>query len=69
MRTSEDLFAGPPLAPAGVGVRGRVRQLMVSWWIQLKMLAVDPFTGLLQVIWPLFFATTAFLVFRQNGDP
>lgn len=33
------------------------------------MLFLDPFTGALQLIWPLFFATTAFLVFRTDNDP
>lgn len=63
------LFGGAVLAPGRTGLRGRCRQLAVCWWIQMKMLSVDLFTGLLQVVWPLFFATTAFLVFRQTGDP
>lgn len=33
------------------------------------MLFLDPFTGALQLIWPLFFATAAFLVFRVGGRP
>lgn len=44
-------------------------QLARCWWMQLKMLFLDPFTGALQLIWPLFFATTAFLVVRLSGDP
>jgi ABC-2 type transport system permease protein len=32
------------------------------------MIAVSPFEGLLQVIWPLFFATVAMLIYRVNGD-
>ncbi len=43
--------------------------LVIAWWLHLKMLAVSAFEGVLQVIWPLFFATTAFLVYRQADDP
>ncbi len=46
-----------------------LRMLGITWWLQLKMLAVSVFDGIFQVVWPLFFATTAFLVYRQNGDP
>ncbi len=46
-----------------------VRLLAVSWWLHLKMLAVSAFEGVFQVVWPLFFATTAFLVYRQADDP
>jgi ABC-2 type transport system permease protein len=45
-----------------------LRRLAVQWWLQLKMLATDTFSGLLQVVWPLFFATSAFLMFRITGD-
>ncbi|MDR6315919.1 ABC-2 type transport system permease protein [Actinoplanes couchii] len=34
----------------------------------MKMLAADAFSGILQIVWPLFFATTAFLMFRISGD-
>ncbi len=43
--------------------------LVVAYWLHLKMLAVSVFDGVFQVIWPLFFATTAFLVYRQSQDP
>ena len=43
--------------------------LVVTWWLQLKLLAASAFTGILEIVYPLFFATTAFLVYRQNGDP
>jgi len=45
------------------------RMLAVTWWLQLKMLSASAFNGILQIVWPIFFATTAFLVYRQNGDP
>lgn len=62
--------AAPVLvAGQGRGLGGTLRMLAVLWWLQLKMLAVSAFDGIFQVVWPLFFATTAFLVYRQNGDP
>ncbi len=50
-------------------VSRRLRMLGVCYWLSLKTLAASAFDGIFQVVWPLFFATTAFLVFRQNGDP
>src|SRR5262245_27413936 len=44
-----------------------VRVLAVGWLFHLKMLTRDPFNGLLQVLYPLFFATVAFFMFRV-GD-
>jgi len=41
----------------------------ISYWLHVKMLATSAFDGIFQVVWPLFFATTAFLVFRQSQDP
>ncbi|HEY5984790.1 MAG TPA: ABC transporter permease [Streptosporangiaceae bacterium] len=46
------------------GPRRVLRQLLVTWWLQLKMTGPDTFTGVMHVLWPLFFATTAFLVYR-----
>ncbi len=59
------------LLTGGVRARARrlARMLAVAWWLHVKMLAVSAFEGFLQVVWPLFFATTAFLVYRQSGDP
>lgn len=45
-----------------------VRFIFVTWWLHLKMIAVSAFEGLLQVVWPLFFATVAMLIYRVNGD-
>ncbi|WP_405392041.1 ABC transporter permease [Streptomyces sp. NBC_01102] len=45
------------------------RFLMVAWWIQIKIIATSAFDGFLQVVWPLFFATSAFLVYRVSPDP
>jgi ABC-2 type transport system permease protein len=41
----------------------------VTYWLHLKMMATSAFDGLFQVVWPLFFATTAFLVYRQSANP
>jgi ABC-2 type transport system permease protein len=46
-----------------------LRLLGIAWWLHLKMLAASAFDGIFQVVWPLFFATTAFLVYRQSHDP
>ena len=47
----------------------RIRMLGVCYWLQLKLLATSAFDGIFQVLWPLFFATTAFLIFRQSLEP
>lgn len=46
-----------------------VRMLVVTTWLHLKIVATNAFDGFLNVIWPLFFATTAFLLYRQSADP
>ncbi len=51
------------------GLRRSARVLFTLWWLQLKIVAVSAFDGILNVIYPLFFATTAFLMFGQSGNP
>ncbi len=46
-----------------------LRLLGVSWWLQFKMIMRSPFDGIGNVIYPLFFATTAFFVFRAGDSP
>jgi len=46
-----------------------LRLLGLGWVFQLKMLMQSAFDGFLGVLWPLFFATVAFLMFRTSGDP
>jgi ABC-2 type transport system permease protein len=41
----------------------------MGWWLHLKMLARSAFDGILGVLWPLFFATAAFFLFRAGRDP
>jgi ABC-2 type transport system permease protein len=46
-----------------------LRFLAVSWALQLKMIMRSPFDGIGNVIYPLFFATVAFFVFRAGHSP
>ena len=46
-----------------------LRLVLVSWWLQFKMIMRSPFDGFGNVIYPLFFATTAFFVFRAGNSP
>ena len=39
-----------------------------GWYFQFKAISRSPFEGLFQIIWPLFFATVAFLMFRAGTD-
>jgi ABC-2 type transport system permease protein len=49
-------------------VTATLRLLGVGWWLQLKMRSRSAFDGLLSIIYPLFFATTVFLMYREGGD-
>jgi ABC-2 type transport system permease protein len=51
------------------GVARTLRLLAVSYWLHLKMIAVSAFDGVFQVIWPLYFATVAFLLYGRADDP
>jgi ABC-2 type transport system permease protein len=46
-----------------------LRLVFVSWKLQFKMIMRSPFDGIGNVIYPLFFATTAFFVFRAGSSP
>ena len=43
-----------------------LRLLWVGFVLHLKMLSMSAFNGILGVIWPLFFATIAFFMFRTG---
>ena len=43
-----------------------LRLLAFSWLLHFKMLSQSAFNGFLAILWPLFFATVAFCMFR-NG--
>ena len=46
-----------------------LRLVGVSYWLHLKMIAVSAFDGIFQVIWPIYFATVAFLLYGQSDNP
>jgi ABC-2 type transport system permease protein len=46
-----------------------LRLLGLGWLLQMKMLWRSSFNTLLGVIYPLFFATVAFFMFRAGDDP
>jgi|SRR5579859_274961 len=45
-----------------------LRLILVAWWLQMKMRSRSAFEGVLGVLWPLFFATTIFLMYRQSAS-
>ena len=46
-----------------------LRFVFVSWKLQFKMIMRSPFDGIGNVVYPLFFATTAFFVFKAGDSP
>jgi ABC-2 type transport system permease protein len=44
-----------------------LRLLGLGWAMHLKMMSQSAFDGLLGVLWPLFFATVAFFMFRAGA--
>jgi len=50
-------------------VRTLLRQQLVCYWLQLKMLSTSAFEGFLAVLFPLMFATTTLMLYQLNGDP
>ena len=47
---------------------GTLRLLAVGWWFQLKMRSRSAFDGILGVIYPMFFATSVLLMYREAGS-
>ena len=45
-----------------------LRLLALGWFFHLKMLSRSAFDGLLGILYPLFFATVAFFMFRAGHD-
>jgi ABC-2 type transport system permease protein len=43
-----------------------LRLLWLTWWLQVKIRSRSAFDGALALIWPLFFATTIFLLYRAG---
>jgi ABC-2 type transport system permease protein len=44
-----------------------LRIVTIVWWLQLKIRSRSAFDGILGILYPLFFATTVFLMFRSGG--
>jgi ABC-2 type transport system permease protein len=44
-----------------------LRVVALGWWLHLKMRSRSAFDGVLQLLWPLFFGTTVFLLFRAGS--
>jgi ABC-2 type transport system permease protein len=44
------------------------RLLVIGWFLQLKMMTRSAWNGALSVVWPMFFATTAFFIYRAGHD-
>ena len=44
-----------------------LRLLALGWALHMKMMSQSAFDGLLGVLWPLFFATVAFFMFRAGA--
>jgi ABC-2 type transport system permease protein len=49
-------------------VNPTLRLLLVGWWFQLKMRSRSAFDGILGVLYPLFFATSVLLMYREGGS-
>jgi ABC-2 type transport system permease protein len=45
------------------------RLLAFGWLLQVKMLSRSSFNGVLGIVYPLFFATVAFLMYRTTRSP
>ena len=41
--------------------------VVVTWWLQLKMRSRSSFDGFLAIVYPLFFATTVFFMYRRTA--
>jgi ABC-2 type transport system permease protein len=52
----------------GAHVRSSLRLLAVGWWLQLKMRSRSAFDGILAIVYPMFFATSVLLMYRQGGS-
>jgi ABC-2 type transport system permease protein len=49
-------------------MRSNLRLLGFGWWLQLKMRSRSAFDGILGVVYPMFFATSVLLMYRQGGS-
>jgi ABC-2 type transport system permease protein len=49
------------------GLRRALRVFALGWLFHFKMMSQSAFDGFLAVLWPLFFATTTYFMFRAGG--
>jgi ABC-2 type transport system permease protein len=49
-------------------VLAQLRIVALGWWFQLKMRSRSAFDGVLGVVYPMFFATSVLLMYRQAGS-
>ena len=49
-------------------MRRNLRLVAVAWTLNVKQLTRSSFDGLLAILWPIFFATVAFFMFRAGGE-
>jgi ABC-2 type transport system permease protein len=61
---SDPVTTGLPAA----AVAATLRLLAVGWWLQLKMRSRSAFDGILAIVYPMFFATSVLLMYRQGGS-
>ena len=45
-----------------------IRLIGIGWWLQLKMRSRSAFDGILSIIYPLFFASSVFFIYRQGAS-
>jgi ABC-2 type transport system permease protein len=50
-------------------MRSALRLVYAGWLFQFKQMSRSSFDSFLAILWPIFFATVAFFMFRQGGDP
>jgi ABC-2 type transport system permease protein len=48
-------------------MRRVLRLVLIAWWFQLKIRSRSAFDGVLALIYPLFFATTIFLMYQAGS--
>jgi ABC-2 type transport system permease protein len=44
------------------------RLIGIGWWLQLKMRSRSAFDGVLSIVYPLFFASSVFFIYRQGAS-
>ncbi|MGN6685982.1 MAG: ABC transporter permease [Actinomycetales bacterium] len=49
-------------------MRSTLRLVGVGWLLQLKLRSRSAFDGVLQIVYPIFFATSVLLMYRQGGS-